>query len=394
MADNDGTKPLPAWQQAYKQQQQPTAQQSAEDTKTRDGPTQSPEDAGLREVEIPTPAEPAAVAAADELGAEDSTPTLQIQHMKTFLEDPAVQNAPMEKKRAFFESKGISKEQIDQVLKAADSPLNASEFVSFQQANAPSIPLQPPKQTSSGPPIITYPEFLVEAHKPPPLITPARVINTAYVVSGLAAILYGASKYLVTPMSASLSEARHEFATHSQSKIDQMNEKLEGLVSKVPDAAKKEQKDADDASADNESDISDPTELYHRDMGTQTSPPRSRRSSSSGSDLVGKKDEVTRSTHGLEIMQSHLDEMLQQSQGLELTEKERDDKTNKLRNYLDTLTYSSPTYGMWNSEGEQKDKAATKEDLVEELKKEIRGVKGVLLSAKRFPGVAGRTAVT
>ncbi|KAK5164141.1 uncharacterized protein LTR77_010232 [Saxophila tyrrhenica] len=402
MGDDDSNPAIPAWQRAQKQQPAPSPSEGSEKG-------QSAADQGIREyepkeIEIATPVEPAATAAAEEMSTEETTPTLQLQHMQTFLEDPAVKNAPMEKKRAFFESKGISKEQIDQALNTEQSPLSVNDFESFKQTQDPSAVASPPprqqQQQASGPPIITYPEFLVEAHKPPPLITPARIVNTAYIVSGVAAMLYGASKYLVTPMSDSLTSARHDFATHSQSKIDEMNERLTKLVSKVP-APKAEQPDG--TAEDDESVTSDPTELYHRDMGTQTSPPPSRTSSLS-SEAAEKKDPTDHAIKGLDILHSHLSDELARSTTLETANKTRQESLNKLRSYLDTLMYTNTAYGpMWNSsenswsdvgaEGkkEGKDKGKKKEeDVVEELKREIRGVKGVLLSAKRFPGVVGR----
>jgi hypothetical protein len=255
------------------------------------------------------------------------------------------------------------------------------------------------QQVQTAPPIITYPEFLVDAHKPAPLITPGRIVNTAYIAGTLYALLYGASKFLVTPMSLSLADARHDFAQHSQSKLDEMNERLTKLVTKVPEPKKEKTSTLDsDIDTDVSSETSDPTELYHRDMGTQTSPLPSRRPSSSFSSLPGfetekKKDPLTHSTNTLSILKSHLDEMLSRAEGLEQPNKDRQESMNRLRTYVDTLMYASPSsYGMWNATAEdmEKEKKQKDEDVIEEVKKEIRGVKGVLLSAKRFPGVAGR----
>lgn len=405
MANDDSNPAIPAWQRAGR----PTEQAVITAGEPKEGqPSKAPEtrEDEPKEIEIPTPEEPAAVAAAAELTSEGTTSTLQRQHMQTFLEDPAVKDAPMEKKRAFFESKGISKDQIDQALGFQQTTLSTNDFESFQHAQTQSASpsqQQHQQQRLTGPPIITYPEFLVEAHKPPPLITPARMINTAYVVSGVAAILYGASKFLVTPMSDSLTEARHDFAVHSQSKVDEMNERLTNLVSKVPGPTKKDLARELESMDDDDSITSDPTELYHRDMGTQTSTPPTRSSSLSSSSpatLGGKVEKPSPTDHAnsvLTILHSHLDEFSTRNTQIEGANKEKMDSMNKLRSYLDGLMYTNSAYGgIWSDEGwkadgkkEDKDKAA-KEDVVEELKKEIRGVKGVLLSAKRFPGVAGR----
>ncbi|KAK3710298.1 hypothetical protein LTR37_010364 [Vermiconidia calcicola] len=381
MAGEDSKSAIPAWQRGgnMKHQSNRETTTAAKQDEAPESPAASstgPELPG--EVEIPTPAEPAAMAAAEEMSSGDANSSSQLENMKTFLADPAVKEAPREKVRAFFKSKGIPQEQIEQALASEDTL-------------APRAQQTP----SSAPPIITYPEFLVDAHKPPPLITPTRILNTAYIASGLAALIYGASKYLVTPMSDSLAEARHDFAMHSQSKIDEMNEKLSGLVSKVPEAKKGRSiaghSEVEEDTA--ESITSDPTELYHRDMGTQTSPPPSRSTSISGlPDTANNKKEAASSHENsvLTILNSHLTDFLTNSEKLETPNKDRQDAMNKLRHYLDTIMYASPHISAWSNGDDSGKGKGDGKDAVEELKMEIRGVKGVLLSAKRFPGVAGR----
>lgn len=415
MADEKPKPAIPAWQQ--RAQPDTPAVRTDEGVKTDDGvkkectgtpPTiDTPESI---ETGLPAASEPAAALAAEEATATDAASSTQLENMRTFLEDPAVKAASPEKKRAFFESKGIASELINQALNC-DTTFNAGDFESFEQTEAQAVqavqpvqsvqPAQTPQAPAQqAPPIITYPEFLVEAHKPAPLVTPGRVLNTAYFAASVYALLYGASKYLITPMAMSLSDARHDFSQHSQSKLDEMNERLEKLVTKLPEA-KKEKAALTDAEteSDNSSDISDPTELYHRDMGTQTSPEPSRRPSSSEFSIPGlessekKKDSLTRATDTMGILQSHLNEMLSRSEGLEQLNKDRQESMNRLRTYLDNLMFASPNgYGMWSTpddDGQKKDGKA-EEDVIEDVKKEIRGVKGVLLSAKRFPGVGGR----
>ena len=390
----DNSKPgIPAWQRARSTK----SEEETEDGRVETTSTAAPsEEAAPADTSVPTMDEPAPASGANGSTAADLSKDSQLANMQTILEDPAVKNAPMEKKRAFFEDKGISKDVIDQLLGSNDAKFQTSDFEGFkQQQQAQTRPTTQPQPKASAPPIITYPEFLVEAHKPPPLITPGRILNTAYVAGGIAALLYGASKYLVTPMSASLADARHEFATHSQSKIDEMNERLGKLVSKAPEAKKENANETE--TDETESETSDPTELYHRDMGTQTTPPSSRRSSSADSTTLAAaekktKDMISYQSTNLDILKSHLTSMLQGTESLEQPNKDRQDSVNKLRQYLDSLLYASPGISSIWTTGD--DAAATKDgnkdDAVEELKKEIRGVKGVLLSAKRFPGVAGR----
>lgn len=391
--DNKGGAAIPAWQRSQK-----PVQAEGKNEMRPDNPPPSSEPAGSEPKEVPIPTPGAEESAINMEEADPSDEQLR-ENMTSFLQDPAVKNAPMEKKRAFFESKGIPKAMVDEVLKAEEAGFSATDFEGFKQQQAPpqvsTPPPRPQQQGSSGPPIIMYPEHLEEAHKPPPLITPGRLVNTAYFVGGLAALVHGASKYLVTPMAASLTEARHDFASHSQGKIDEMNERLEKLVSKIPPGAKT-LKPTDDtvAGEDTDSETSDPTELYHRDMGTQTSPPSSRRSSSSSDSLTtpAKKDPTDYQANGLKILNSHLNELLDAGSRVEKANKQRQESLNKLRHNVDGMMYGAiGGANVWSqTEDVAKKREREQNDAVEELKKEIRGVKGVLLSAKRFPGVAGQ----
>ena len=393
MADDDNAAGIPAWQR--KPQQQPLQPDNAA-SHPPPAHTTLDADTELREVPIPTPTTDATT---------DASPASDAQlreDVKTFLEDPAVKNASTEKKRAFFTTKGIPSHIIDELVKDDAPTFSTNDFASFKQqvvpTAQPTMPSRLQQRVAGGPPIIMYPEHLQEAHKPPPLITPARLLNTTYFVGGLAALIYGASKYLVTPMSDSLTEARHELAAHSQSKIDEMNEKLESLVSKVPAFTSQNRGEGVDGEEDAESVTSDPTELYHRDMGTQTSPPLTR-SSSSSSDADGtkapKKTPTEYQSAALGILQSHLQDMLSASERVEQANKTRKESADKLRHYLDEVSYGTMTsLNIWGQTAEaNKKREAQSEDAVEELKKEIRGVKGVLLSAKRFPGVTGQQRV-
>ena len=255
----------------------------------------------------------------------------------------------------------------------------------------------PSAQRSGGPPIITYPEFLVEAHKPPPLITPTRVLNSLYAAGGLAALIFGTSKWIVDPMLDSMTLARHEFATHSRSKVDEFNERLAQIVSTVPEPKKSTLEAGESDTDEAESEASDPTELFHRDMGTQTSPEPSRRTSISNDDVVNKTNnkDVNHQTNGLSILNDHLKELVEGVERTGESNKERQESLDKLRHYLDSLLYASSGINVWTS---SEDSPASKTgdsssgDAIEELKKEIRGVKGVMLSAKRFPSVNRYTA--
>ncbi|KAI7543740.1 hypothetical protein KC331_g7221 [Hortaea werneckii] len=414
MADGKGKSSIPAWQRSGQQQAPPspaTADEASKPSEQHSGP----EDSTSSGEETHNTHEDAMEA--EEVGPSPEG-TSQLDMVEAFLADPGVKDAPLEKKRRFLESKEIPVETIDKVLKPkeqelpARSPIDTGDFQAFRSSQAPQQPMQeaprptqqPRVQTERPPPIITYPEFLVDAHKPPPLITPGRIINAGYVAAGLATLAYGASKFLVNPMIGSLVESRQDFATHTNSKLDEFNERLSKIVSRVPEPATKA-KGADAATSEEEIDdtdslASDPTELFHRDQGTQTSPPTSGTSTPAPGDLITaddptKKDAVAYHTNALNILSSHLSE-ISSSPGADEAVKARQEALSKLRHYLDTTMYASSSVNLWTQSengisaqtgrGQNGGKNGKKVDAGEELKKEVRGVKGVLLSARRFPG--------
>ncbi|KAF2159063.1 hypothetical protein M409DRAFT_30483 [Zasmidium cellare ATCC 36951] len=308
-------------------------------------------------------------------------------------DEPSTNTSDDQAQEPSNEAEPIEAKSSNDVVEDNQSTFGISDFETFkqheqqQQQSRPDVPPQPVQQTRpAAPPIITYPEFLVEAHKPPPLITPTSVLNTVYAAGGAATLLYAASKWIISPMVDTLSESRHDFLTHSTGKVDEFNERLSKIVSKVPDAKRGHAHEVDGDDADSET--SDPTELYHRDMGTQTSPTISP-SVPDASDEK-KKDAVTYQTGALEIMREHINELADGSEKAAEANKDRQDTVNKLRHYLDGPTYSSSGISTWQTSEDaismKNDKSG--EDAIEELKKEIRGVKGVLLSAKRFPAVS------
>jgi hypothetical protein len=403
MSGNSSRPTIPAWQRAQQQPLKPTTDApNVQDTDVTDNSTPGQEEpVATEETQDPT----SASSSAEDVPLTAEERAQQLEIVRSFLEDPGVKDEPIERKREFLEAKGIAQDMIEQELgtstasSTASPPtasISASDFASFQQNSQPQR--ASPVARAVAPPIITYPEFLEDARKPPPLITPMRVLNATYIASAIAAVAYGASTFLVKPMTASLTDARHDFASHGQSKIDEFNDRLSKLVSKIPEP-KSTTADADNEDA--ESVASDPTELFHRDIGTQTlpaiSPPPSTTNAQSGTSTVADKH-----NDRLAIIKSHLDEMLAGVQAGEQPAKDRLEETNKLRHHLDNMMYRVQTANMWSTGGgystglSNDSKAGTEAvDAIEEVKKEIRGVKGVLLSAKRFAPVGtvpGRVA--
>ncbi|KAG9595292.1 hypothetical protein KCU77_g3881, partial [Aureobasidium melanogenum] len=275
---------------------------------------------------------------------------------------------------------------------AANQEFDASKAVSFSAADfrstAPSTAPQPRRDV---PPIITYPEFLVQPQKPPPLVTVSRLINATYIAGALTASAYALSKYIIAPMADNLNEARHDLFEHTGNHVTGFNDKLTKLVSTVPSSAKSlPPTPADLGDFDTDSITSDPTELFHRDVGTQTSPSLSRRTSLSSDTEVVKPDTVPlKQATRLDILKSHLSELLEGAESNGTSNGTLQTSVSETRHYLDGLYYTPPSYS-WNADNTLNASNAPKDkqpDAAVTLKAEIRGVKGVLLSAKRFPSV-------
>ncbi|KAL5328342.1 hypothetical protein ACEPPN_001841 [Leptodophora sp. 'Broadleaf-Isolate-01'] len=333
---------------------------------------------------------------------EESVPAQEEQSRETviaqarkFLEEDEVRDASTDKKIAFLESKGLRNEEIQELLGITRNTEASNVAVTPEPTPAPSpspSPTQtshPPPQPSYSPPqyqapsqlpIITYPEFLTTPPHPLPLITKPRLLTTLYAFSGLTALLYGTHTYLLTPMLASLTEARLSFASTSKTNLDRLITQLEGLVSELPTNAKnKALGEKDDESESDE----DPTELFHRDIGIQTSPFISRPSS------PVDESPLTGHTSRLQSLKSSLEGLIEDSSSEGVTTAELEGTMGILREYLDGLAFVQPSYsyGVGGYGGGSRS-GKDEDDEIGRVKKEIRGVKGVLLSARSFPGGA------
>ncbi|THZ43253.1 hypothetical protein D6C90_05084 [Aureobasidium pullulans] len=405
--------------------------------------------------DLPTWQRHATDASAQAAKQEHDASLSAVHHVRKFLEDPAVKDAPLDKKKAFLLSKNVSEDMIYQVLgsidaqdatdtdgskeaarqefeaskaepstdgsteaakqefdaskkspqppsyvsttdgstEAAKQEFDASKALSFSaaefKATNPSTTPAPAPQRRDVPPIITYPEFLVQPQKPPPLVTVSRLINATYIAGALTASAYALSKHIIAPMADNLNDARHDLFEHTIDHVSEFNDKLSKLVSTVPSSVKSlPQTPAEFADFDNESVTSDPTELFHRDVGTQTSPSLSRRPSVASDIEVIRPDTVPlKQTNRLEIMKSHISEILEGSESNGASNQTLQESISETRHYLDGLYYTPPSYS-WNADNSLNTSGTSKDkqpDAAVALKAEIRGVKGVLLSAKRFP---------
>ena len=283
-------------------------------------------------------------------------------------------------------SNNTSDTQVSQVPPI--SPSSPSTQSSAQQQH----PSAPPR-----PPIITYPEHLAQPQKPPPLVTTSRLLNTAYIFAGAAAICYGLSTYLVEPMTESLNAARLDFHSHTQSKLDEFNKKLEAIVSVDPaqGVLKGRQAHSRDASVamDDASEDSDPTELFHRDIGTQTT---AEDLPEEGAPIEPDAPKSMAEAHQRQIERIRAgakelasDDLSSETQTIH----EVRTVTDMLREQLEGLAYPAASDGgSYGYEGAgfsnmngTNGTAKKNNDEVAAMKQEIRGIKGSLLSARSFP---------
>ncbi|KAI1353195.1 peroxisomal membrane anchor protein conserved region-domain-containing protein [Xylaria sp. FL0043] len=339
-----------------------------------------------------------------------------LEHARRFLDNESVKAAAPEEKRAFLKSKGLGDAQIDQLLdesptaatespaasdegdhKTGDPP-DTREEVPLASAGNSSSGVSPTSDTSSSsetsstsdspPPIITYPEFLTKPQRPPPLITPSRLTNILAVSSGVWALLYGISGLVVKPMADNLNEARAEYYHHVNEKLSQLVEKLEGAVSEVPYKNGKPLRfqNQDRANDDIESVTSDPTELFHRDVGTQTSPPPSVYETNTN---TNDEKPVDAQARRLSAISASLRELtLMHTQKAESSADLRS-TIGQIRDQVDKLAYPPiqdfSTYG-----GFGYGQSADPDDEFKRTKDAIRSVKGLFLSSRSFPAVSSR----
>ena len=365
-----------------------------------------------------------------------------LEQASKFLEDESIRDASTDRKISFLESKGLRNDEIQTLLgvsrnteASSDTPVEdgktspqasdnantkASEETSSSQPPSDQIPQKPQAPASSTlaqspsspppssstknapsrdvPPIITYPEFLFQERKKPPLVTVQGILYTLYAAAGLGAGIYGASEYFVKPMISNLTSSRHELAETASENLKKLNEKLEQNVSTIPPHPSSGA--AADTDEDSESITSDPTELFHRDAGTQTTleAPEASLSASSDKPTPDPTEKVSSHIRRLETIRSHLSEFAES----ESKSSDADDsvrlRLNEMRHYLDGLqysrsSYSSSNFGMYTSmdtgSGTATGVGRGEEDAITNFKSEIRGVKGALLSARNFPSSRG-----
>jgi hypothetical protein len=323
---------------------------------------------------------------------------------RRFLNDDEVQSASREKKEAFLKAKGIEDGDIQKLLdETADSSPSTSpepsndtttsqHTVSSSDSSSASYSTIPPPPSNSPPPppsdrapIVTYPEFLTPQDKPaqPPLVTTTGILTTLQVTAALSALLVGTSRFVLSPMLDSLTEARLDLHSATTDRLAGLVAKLEDSVSEIPTTAGKAHA-ADGYDSDGSD--SDPTEMFHRDVGTQTTsflPTESTPSKQPTVAADAQADSLKTLTRSLADIR---DGYRSQSDDL------ADVKTlvDVFRDELDALTY--PAAGELSvgfdlySRGSSTYGKTEPEDQIRKVRDNIRRVKGALLSTKSFPG--------
>ncbi|KAI8958414.1 peroxisomal membrane anchor protein conserved region-domain-containing protein [Daldinia sp. FL1419] len=378
MADPKQSK-IPAWQHAQYE--------------TKDAPEAETENSNTEEVEAPE---------------------VNLDQVRKFLKDETVQNSSVEKKREFLKGKGLDDTQIQQLLDEVEQDAPASPASPASPVSRPPTPSEPKEETTNEKevveesreaekaleaappaptitpaPIITYPEFLTAAPKPEPLITPSRLANILTISGSIWALLYGTARFGINPMVNDLNDARAEYYAHVGSKLEKLVEKLEDTASEVPYHNGKPLRSRIDegAYADDESTVSDPTELFHRDVGTQTSPVMLNQGfNSSTSSLADKPiDSQLRRLTALRASLREMNDMhVRHAEGaanLNSLLREVRDEVDKV-GLPPLMDYSYGGLGLGYG------RAADPNDEVKKTKDAIRSVKGIFLSSRSFPTTA------
>ena len=276
---------------------------------------------------------------------------------------------------------------------ARDGPVVETEHARQDAALPP-----PPSAAAPHPPVVTYPEFLTKPQRPPPLVTKDGLVNTLYAFAGLSALLYGTSKYVVAPMVESLTAARADLYDTSSARLDALVAKLERSVSVIPSSTSAASTSALVAAAaaaaaaadhDAASDAEDPSEMFHRDVGTQTtSLPVSPRAPASAPATPPTDPESSHQADRLIALTKTLSALKDQFR----TQSEDMDDIRTLldvfRDDLDGMTYGGHTQFVGGYDMYGTAKKSEPEDEIRKVRDNIRRVKGVLLSTRNFPASA------
>lgn len=224
-------------------------------------------------------------------------------------------------------------------------------------------------------PVVTYPEFLTpKDDSNSPLLTKTNILTILQVFTALSTLIAGTSHFVLSPMLERLTDARVDFHTSASDSLQPLISKLEKTVSKIPDATASR----GDQGADEDSD-EDPSEMFHRDVGTQTSsftPSPTDKPEGEEKPSAAQSSRLEKFNIALKDLQKGMDS---QSDSL------GDVKTlvDVFRDDLDTLTY--PAVDVNNYDSYSRSKKPEPEDEIRKVRDSIRRIKGALLTSRSFP---------
>lgn len=338
---------------------------------------------------------------------EPPSRTSILEQARKFLEEDEVKNASADKKIAFLESKGLGGDDIKELLgvsrddEAPNTSLVKTPEAKPQPQRQPQPRSLPPTTQASyspaprdQPPIITYPEFLVQPSPSSPLITKHRLLTTLYLFGSFSFLLYGTNTFLIRPMLNTLTESRRSLSSATLNNLQKLIHKLENSVSEIPPTYHyRKSFQSDYLDSDSSSVTSDPTELFHRDIGVQTSLPSSPIQTPSSPSLISHAHTPTTPTaiqaSRLTTLQGTLSSLLEDSTYESSANEELETRMTMLKEYLQGLVFPAPfnyRSGAYSDGRDRNGNDKEGEDEFAKVKREIRGVKGVLLSARSFPG--------
>lgn len=189
-------------------------------------------------------------------------------------------------------------------------------------------------------------------------------------------------------MVENLTEARYEFHNTVTDKLSALTRLLESTVSEIPPtASSRPDPFRDDADSTVSSDADDPTELFHRDIGVQTSLPASPADPSPGT-TAASSSPAEQHAAKLASLSASLKDL--QDASVSQSEELADVKAvmDLFKDDLGTMTFPGPTgdfVGGFSLYGAKKNEP---EDEIKKARDNIRRVKGVMLSTRNFPASA------
>ena len=241
------------------------------------------------------------------------------------------------------------------------------------------------------PPISTFPEFNIRPSSGPSVLHPQMVLDTLYMAAGLALSMYGISQYVVAPMTDSLTRARRSLAQTARENVGRLNANLEAMVSEIPVSAVVTGDGGHDDQAkpvrSETSSDSDPTELFHLDAGTQTTPSLSRATSSSSGKCLrsGGIARVDGQAGRLRHLRRQLAEMVDAADRPAHAEASLTGSIGDVNAYLDTLNDRRPSQTRPPFFGQAASSVGKDDDPSSIVRTEIRTIKSSLLTARTFP---------